>query len=401
MKRLLSLCMVLCMLVGLCGCEILQELEPALALRYEEVYLGFAQTVSEEFAMEEYTRFPVSQVEEHTSQWGQYGVDTYYSRLDAPAQSVYRILRYAMDKEQPYILVDDRLLEGTAFSLQDILYAMALDSPMVEQNLEWKYAEFTSTVTHERLFSDPVVETLTGQSLYISDFEPAKLEKKRQALGKAQELLASFPEDLTPRQTAEAIYAYLGKNVTYFNTEENREEIDYLYDALCVGRTNCDGFANAFSLLCSLSGIRCCEKLFTAEAEGEEGHTWNAVELDGVWYNVDATAANEVGREESLRLHFGFPDNRQEQEAWRSDLCPPCTQELYPFDCSLSGEKGAGKVLRTALKKTDRDYLIVNVESGVLSDKTLQDIANTTRHDIMTYHTETRDGAAVYYIYFD
>ena len=137
------------------------------------------------------------------------------------------------------------------------------------------------------------------------------------------------------------------------------------------------------------------------EAEGESGHTWNALELDGVWYNVDATAAEEVTQEETLRLHFGFADRRQEPGAWESDLCPPCDRELYAYDCTLPGEKGAGKTLKTALKKVDRDYLIAYVESGVLSDAALQEIANTTRHDVVTYYTETLDGAAVCYIYFN
>ena len=401
MKRILCLLVLACLLLNLCGCELLRELEPEIDYRYEEPYLGFAASVGKEFTLEEYTRIPVSQVEEHEPLWGKYATDVYYSQLDAPAQLVYQVLQCAMDNEQPYLLIDDRLLEKTAFSLQEILNALALDSPMVEQNLEWQYADFSSTVTHSQLFSPDVVETMTGQSLYISDFTPEKLEKKRKALEKAQQIVRTLPQGTTPLQTADAIYCYLGENVQYFNTQVNREAVDYLYDALCIGRSNCDGFANAFSLLCSLSGLRCCEKMSLPEAEGESGHTWNALELDGVWYNVDATAAEEVNQEETLRLHFGFADHRQEPGAWGSDLCPPCDRELYAYDCTLPGEKGAGKTLKTALKKVDRDYLIAYVESGVFSDAALQEIANTTRHDVVTYYTETLDGAAVCYIYFN
>lgn len=400
MKRILPLLMIFSVLMSLCGCAQLQGLVSEVELQYEKPYLGFAQTVGEEFRLEDYVQIPLAQVEGHQPKWGEYAVDVYYSRLDATAQEVYRILCYAMDMEQPYILIDDRLLEGTAFSLQDILHAMALDSPMVEQNLEWTYGEFTSTVTHSRMLSYPVEETITGKSLFVSDFTPQKLEKKNQALEKARSIVGSFPQGMTPQQTAQAIYTYLGKNVQYFNTEENREMTDFLYDALCTGKSNCDGFANAFSLLCSLTGIRSCEKLSHSSGETEEGHTWNAVELDGVWYNVDATAAEEINQKPTLLLHFGFSDERQDAGVWGSELCPPCTRELFSYDCTLSAEKGAGKALKDALKKTDRDYLIVYVASGELSKDAMQDIANTTRHDITTYHSQTRKGAAVYYIYF-
>lgn len=396
MKRLACFLLVLFLLLSSYGCA-LEEV----SLRYEAPFLGFSQAVGEEFSLEDYTQTPEAQIENHDPQWGKYGADVYYSRLDEIAQGIYRVLQYAMDQEQPYILIDDRLLEGTSFSLGEILNAVALDSPMVEQNLEWGHATFSSTVTHNRLFAPPVTETLTGQSLFISDFTPEKLEKKRKALEKAEQIVSTLPEGSSPRQTAEAIYCYLGEHVQYFNTEVNREAVDYLYDALCIGRSNCDGFANAYSLLCSLSGIRCCEKMSEPPAQTEAGHTWNAVELDGVWYNVDATAAEEVTQEENLRLHFGFADNRQDAGLWRSDLCPPCDRELYPFDCSLTGEKGAGKTLRKELKKVNRDYLIVSVESGELSKDALQEIANTTNHDITTYRADTLDGGAVYYIYFD
>ena len=122
--------------------------------------------------------------------------------------------------------------------------------------------------------------------------------------------------------------------------------------------------------------------------------------MDGVWYNVDATAAGGIDQKPTLLLHFGFSDERQDAGVWGSELCPPCTRELFPYDCTLPGEKGAGKILKDALKKTDRDYLIVYVASGTLSKAAMQDIANTTRHDITTYHSQTRKGAAVYYIYF-
>lgn len=53
------------------------------------------------------------------------------------------------------------------------------------------------------------------------------------------------------------------------------------------GRAVCDGIARAFAFLCALDGIRCVR---VSGSYSSAPHAWNKVELDGQWYNVDATA---------------------------------------------------------------------------------------------------------------
>lgn len=53
----------------------------------------------------------------------------------------------------------------------------------------------------------------------------------------------------------------------------------------------CQGYAKAFQLLMNYAGI---ESIYAIGDGGGEGHAWNLVKLDGVWYGVDTTW-NDIG----------------------------------------------------------------------------------------------------------
>ena len=78
------------------------------------------------------------------------------------------------------------------------------------------------------------------------------------------------------------------------------EQTDYAYEEYLAGTTRpvhgsargpllehksvCSGYARAFALLTGRMGVNVC-----IVSSGEMNHSWNMVELDGVWYHVDAT----------------------------------------------------------------------------------------------------------------
>ena len=78
------------------------------------------------------------------------------------------------------------------------------------------------------------------------------------------------------------------------------------YGALVNKSAVCSGYCFAFEYLCQVAGIPCC--ILTGDAEyisdessrqGTNGHSWNAVNLDGIWYEVDATW-NDYEYDESM-----------------------------------------------------------------------------------------------------
>ncbi len=85
------------------------------------------------------------------------------------------------------------------------------------------------------------------------------------------------------------VHDYLCKNIIYPDIPSNEYVGDChdAYGALVNGYAVCQGYAEAFKLICDKYNIPCV--YITGTANGG-GHGWNAVQMDdGKWYLVDAT----------------------------------------------------------------------------------------------------------------
>lgn len=99
--------------------------------------------------------------------------------------------------------------------------------------------------------------------------------------------VASIASELTGSSDYEKVKAahdYLILNCEYSTLK------DGAYNALFKGRANCNGYALAFQRIMDELGIPC---LYLT---GDD-HAWNAVCLDGQWYNMDVTWDDMGGRE--------------------------------------------------------------------------------------------------------
>jgi len=155
-------------------------------------------------------------------------------------------------------------------------------------------------------------------------------------------LTAPFSTEL---QKARAIFVWISENIAYDCGSENRleaepeEAIDPLYytqvqlgNILKTRRTRCEGFAFTFKLMCNLSGIYCSIQEGFARFGGEKvdpatvmpNHAWNAVCLDGNWFEIDVSAGS--GACEGRRFRAG----RKEEYFCMS---PKLLERLYiPID---------------------------------------------------------------------
>lgn len=93
---------------------------------------------------------------------------------------------------------------------------------------------------------------------------------------------------MTPLEREYAIHDYLTANVRYATGLGT----DDAAGALLNGLAKCSGFADAFYLLCTLSGLNV--RKVPGIADGV-AHEWNAIELDYLWYFVDVTWDAPVG----------------------------------------------------------------------------------------------------------
>lgn len=103
---------------------------------------------------------------------------------------------------------------------------------------------------------------------------------------------------LTPSMSeyekVKAIHDYLVIQVTYdYENLRNGSLPDEAFTAegaLLEGSAVCQGYAEAFGLLCGGAGLESTMVYGTARTEdGEESHAWNQVRVNGLWYNIDVT----------------------------------------------------------------------------------------------------------------
>lgn len=94
-------------------------------------------------------------------------------------------------------------------------------------------------------------------------------------------------------ETVKNIHDYLINNFNYDyrETSTNYTDIEGFRDGVMV----CNGYAMATFYLCNKAGV---ETRFITGIGGndtEENHAWNAVKIDGKWYNMDVTWDDEGG----------------------------------------------------------------------------------------------------------
>ena len=68
--------------------------------------------------------------------------------------------------------------------------------------------------------------------------------------------------------------------------DENTAYTQSAYSVFCMDKTVCAGYAQAFELMCNLTGIDCI-------AVTSKDHEWNKVRINDSWYNVDCTWADQ------------------------------------------------------------------------------------------------------------
>lgn len=120
--------------------------------------------------------------------------------------------------------------------------------------------------------------------------------EEAEVLRTAQRIAAECPAGDVSAALA-CVEDWLCRHVCYVNTAPGQKGYERLVSAagaLLDGQANCQGFADALYLLCSLCGIRCEYRVGRGE---RRMHAWNRVCLAGQWFEADASRkAREYAR---------------------------------------------------------------------------------------------------------
>jgi len=139
----------------------------------------------------------------------------------------------------------------------------------------------------------------------------------RQAVGLKANSLRIQTERMEDREKEEYIFRMLASKITYDTEAEN---VDNAYGALIGGKAKCDGIAHALKWCLEEAGIQTLCILGDARQEGEVGHAWNMVYMDGMFRNVDLTASVNYAdstaqyQKATLYLYFNVADHWFEEK---------------------------------------------------------------------------------------
>ncbi len=99
------------------------------------------------------------------------------------------------------------------------------------------------------------------------------------------------------------LHDYLCKNTVYDMSYEGNAMMTPHYAANLIfeGHGVCDGYAEAFKILCNGAGIEC--SVIYGESDGI-GHAWNQVKINGQWYNMDVTWDDTVYADDRISYDY-------------------------------------------------------------------------------------------------
>ncbi len=140
---------------------------------------------------------------------------------------------------------------------------------------EYSSSSYTYTIT-------ALTITMNINTTHFSDFNDVKT--KMDAVEAKYKTIPVY--GFSRHEKLKSIHDYLANNIAYDNTLAEPNIFD-VYGALINGVCVCEGYAEAFKLLCDREGIPC----LTVVGTGDGGaHKWNMVQMeDGEWYTLDAT----------------------------------------------------------------------------------------------------------------
>ncbi|MBQ3075267.1 MAG: transglutaminase domain-containing protein [Clostridia bacterium] len=397
MKRIFFVLFASLMLLSCSGCGLIfaaQEAYENFEQDQNVIYVAFSKDGEENDPMD------YLEIAEYESAYAKYNSRVMYHTMTAEEQLIYRIFEYAQDHEYTSIFLDSRLLAGVKLSLEEILRLYSMDSPLVQQNYSYSAQESGYTFSY---LEDVWKFDIQGSVFHVDNFSHEALAKKKEAIAVAEQVFAAMPPNLSQLEQARYFFRYLTREVTYSVTDYAPGEQNNLYDAFCNKTTQCDGFSNAFSLLCAMAQIPCVEKIVTPAEEGEIGHTWNVFCADGIWYNADLALNEEyakIHQEFDVDFSFGFSDGRKEEIPDFAEKFPLCTTDLLTVDLMVTSgaDETLLKGLKEVFKNKDKTFALIGLEEGELGQEELQKIANTLDSDIRSL-SEIWGGKYYYYIF--
>ncbi len=220
-----------------------------------------------------------------------------YTAMTATEKQLYNKLIVGIENLQNEIPISGISIgtdEGMA-----LFYRVIADNPQlfwVSRKVSVSYDPRTMTVqSFVVLYTDgEKADTVNGnQPVAVAD--RTKIAAKRTALNeKIGQIMGVIPANYPEIDREKLIHDYIVTHLQYDTVAAGSTiPVDSIlphaydiYGAAVEGKAVCEGYAKLFQYLCYQTGINATQ--ISGKANGG-GHMWNAVKLDGDWYEIDVT----------------------------------------------------------------------------------------------------------------
>lgn len=299
------------------------------------------------------------------------GSKYYYSKLDGESRRVYNAVLTAWKTYDP--APSFKVSARQQLGMQRILQFIAFDNP------ELFYVDFSRV-------SMTVSETkaMLQTSFLYDRHRISSLEAEIKSVI-AKILSQHKLSDMSDCGKELTFHDYLVENVSYANSVNN--ESTSVIGALLSHKAICEGYAQAFKLLCDQVSLPCIFVSGKAQPLNrlEERHAWNIVNVNGGYSHIDVTwDASAKDGKRNCYDHFNLTDTDiSADHTWDRTLLPSCTssncgyyyknnlcvKDLAEFERFFSGKMSRGakfvsvKILQTNITQDQ----IMRAVQGVLA----------------------------------
>lgn len=220
---------------------------------------------------------------------------------------------------------------------------------------------------------------------------------------KIEEIVKTIPVEATQIEKEKIIHDYVIKHLSY-DQEAASKNYAYgdtlprafdIYGAICNKKAVCEGYSKMFQYLCYCVGINSTQVIGTS---GGVNHMWNAVNIDGDWYQVDTTwnDANSNDLPYYGYLNLTAIEMNKDHTADATNLnIPTCTATKYSFDkyfaldvISLNSDATNYSFVVDNLVKNKEAYLIVSNKSVSVTQTYLREYILHANSTLQKYAVE-------------
>lgn len=214
----------------------------------------------------------------------------YYSQMNKQQQRIYQVIKSGLKSLSQSF--DVPRIDGTEIS--HIFYKLRLDCPEIFYASTFQYSFYEDSTL------------LKMKPVYL--FEKNKIKEHQIAMTARVEKLTRVVKEKNDLEKEQYIHDFICENVTYDKLKKQYSH--EILGPLGQGVGVCEGIAKSVKILCDQLSIPCIIAISENNPQKliKYRHAWNVIRINGVWYHLDATFDNTLGKKEIRYDYFNLDD---------------------------------------------------------------------------------------------